>query len=118
MTTLILKGVEYAVLPLEELLQLKHRAGSRLPRLRQSSADGTYAANEALRAIYAAKLAESRRAIGLSQSDLARRAGVRPETINRLENGKHTPDTATLAKIERAVSQAERRFHSKRRANT
>ena len=43
---------------------------------------------------------------GLSQAELARRAGIRPETLNRLERCRTTPDTATIAKIERALEAA------------
>jgi transcriptional regulator with XRE-family HTH domain len=38
---------------------------------------------------------------------LARRAGIRPETLNRIERAKTTPDVATLAKIDRALDAAE-----------
>jgi len=44
---------------------------------------------------------------GLSQAELARRAAIRPETLNRIEKGKTTPDTATIAKIERALEAAD-----------
>jgi len=49
---------------------------------------------------------DSSRGDDLSQPELARRAGLRPETINRLKKGKHSPDTATLAKITRALRAA------------
>ena len=42
-----------------------------------------------------------------TQAELARRAGIRPETLNRIEKGKTTPDTATIAKIERALEAAQ-----------
>jgi transcriptional regulator with XRE-family HTH domain len=37
----------------------------------------------------------------------ARRAAIRPETLNRIEKGKTTPDTATIAKIQRALETAQ-----------
>jgi transcriptional regulator with XRE-family HTH domain len=49
----------------------------------------------------------SRRAAGLTQVELARRAGVRPETLNRIEQGKHSPGIATMQKIEQALAGAE-----------
>jgi ribosome-binding protein aMBF1 (putative translation factor) len=67
---------------------------------------GNYAAVETVRAIYARRLILERESAGLSQSELARRAGLRPETINRLEKAKHSPDTATLAKITKALRAA------------
>jgi transcriptional regulator with XRE-family HTH domain len=68
--------------------------------------NGNYPAVETVRAIYARRLIEEREAAGLSQSELARRSGVRPETINRLEKGRHSPDTATLTKISKALRDA------------
>jgi DNA-binding XRE family transcriptional regulator len=53
------------------------------------------------------KIIKARRLAGLTQADLARRAGIRPETLNRIEKGKVTPDTATIAKIERALESAQ-----------
>jgi transcriptional regulator with XRE-family HTH domain len=41
---------------------------------------------------------------GLSQRELARQAGVRFETLCRIEKGRHTASTATLAKLEEALS--------------
>jgi len=70
------------------------------------SADGTYRAAEAMRAMMARKIIAARTAVGFSQSALARKAGIRVETLNRLEKGKHTPDLATMAKINRALDDA------------
>jgi DNA-binding XRE family transcriptional regulator len=42
----------------------------------------------------------------LTQAELARRAAIRPETLNRIEKGKTTPDTATIAKIGRVLGAA------------
>lgn len=51
----------------------------------------------------ARKIIPARKAVGLSQAGLARKAGIRVETLNRLEKGKHTPDLATMEKINRAL---------------
>jgi DNA-binding XRE family transcriptional regulator len=69
-------------------------------------ANGNYPAAQTIRAVYARKLIQERESAGLSQSELARRAGVRAETINRLEKGKHSPDAATLTKITKALRAA------------
>ena len=45
----------------------------------------------------ARKIIKARRMAGLSQAELARRAAIRPETLNRIEKGKTTPDTATIS---------------------
>lgn len=56
----------------------------------------------------AEKLVRRRQAAGLSQAELARRAGVRPETLNRIERGRTTPDFATVRKLVLAMNAAER----------
>jgi DNA-binding XRE family transcriptional regulator len=59
------------------------------------------------RASLAEKLVRRRRSSGLSQADLARRAGVRPETLNRIERGHTTPDFVTIRKLVVAMNAAE-----------
>jgi DNA-binding XRE family transcriptional regulator len=59
------------------------------------------------RAGLAEKLVRRRQAAGLSQAELARRAGVRPETLNRIERGRTTPDFATIRKLVLAMNAAE-----------
>ncbi len=44
-----------------------------------------------------------RERVGWSQAELARRAGIRVETLNRIETGKHTPSVATIEKIDAAL---------------
>ena len=77
-----------------------------MPRMPVMSPNGTYPAAQAMRAMMARKIIASRKAVGLSQSALARKAGIRVETLNRLEKGKHTPDLATMAKINKALDHA------------
>ncbi|MHC4398973.1 MAG: helix-turn-helix domain-containing protein [Planctomycetota bacterium] len=60
------------------------------------------------RASLAEKLVGRRRASGLSQAELARRAGIRPETLNRIERGRTTPDFRTVRKLVVAMNAAER----------
>jgi DNA-binding XRE family transcriptional regulator len=55
----------------------------------------------------AKKLLERRKASGLSQAELARQAGVRIETLNRIERGKTTPDFTTIRKLVVAMNVAE-----------
>jgi DNA-binding XRE family transcriptional regulator len=59
------------------------------------------------RASLADKLIRRRRVTGLSQAELARRAGIRPETLNRIERGRTTPDFATIRKLAVALRAAE-----------
>lgn len=79
----------------------------RLPPLPNANAEGNYPALEYATAVLARKPIRERRAVGLTQADLARRAGIRPETLNHIERGKATPDIATVQKIARAIEQAQ-----------
>jgi DNA-binding XRE family transcriptional regulator len=61
----------------------------------------------------AEKLLRRRLAARLSQAELARRAGVRAETLNRIERGHTTPDFATIRKLVIAMDAAEQE-HAKK----
>ena len=52
-------------------------------------------------------LCRLRRKAGLSQAQVARRAGIRVETLSRLENGHGNPTVKTVQKILRAFSSRE-----------
>jgi len=107
MQTLTISGKQFALLPMRDFRLLQKRAtAQKLPKLPEPLANGNYPATETIRVIYARKLIQERQAAGLSQAELARRAGLRSETINRLEKGKHSPDTATLNKIAKAFQTA------------
>ena len=49
------------------------------------------------------KVRELRKARGWLQQDLADRAGVSRQTVVNLENGRHVPEVATLAKLAGAL---------------
>ena len=63
---------------------------------------------EYARASLARKLIRDRRRVGLTQIELARRSGIRPETLCRIEKGKSLPGAATFQRIHRALERAER----------
>ena len=69
-------------------------------------ADGNYRATETLRVLLAQKIIRGRDAAGWTQAELAARAGVRQETISRLETGKHAPNVRTVDKIDQALRSA------------
>ncbi|MGD0769795.1 MAG: helix-turn-helix domain-containing protein [Tepidisphaeraceae bacterium] len=77
---------------------------SELPPMPKRLSNGNYPALETLRVSIARDVVISRKAAGLSQAELARRAGIPPETLNRIEKAKVMPDEATVAKIERALA--------------
>ena len=59
------------------------------------------------------KLVRRRVATGLSQAELARRAAIRPETLNRIERGHTTPDFAMIRKLVVAMDAAEQELARK-----
>jgi len=77
-----------------------------MTKARDPDVRGDYPAVEFARASLARRIIKARRQAGLTQAELARRAGVGPETLNRVEKGRTTPDVATIAKIERALDAA------------
>ena len=103
-----LAGRRWAIMPVKDHRRLAAQAGTEdsLPSLPKADAQGNFPAVEYARASLARKIIKARRTAGFSQAELARRAGIRPETLNRIEKGKTTPDTATIAKIQRAIEEA------------
>ncbi len=101
------KGKRMVLLEEAEYLRLKQKADEWEPLLPEPDADGNYPAEEALRVSLARKIIRHRRRVGLSQAELARRVGIRPETMNRIEHGKHTPSVPLVDKIDRALKEAE-----------
>jgi DNA-binding XRE family transcriptional regulator len=77
------------------------------PELPRPDAQGNYPALEALAVLQARDILRARRRLGLGQAELARRAGIRPETLNRIEQGRNKPSIPTMAKIDRALKKAE-----------
>ncbi len=110
--TINIKGERFVIVPeleydrMSELArELADGAGPALPK---PDGKGYMPAVEYARASLARKLIRDRRRVGLTQTELARRAGIRAETLCRIEKGKSTPDTATFNKIHRAIEKAER----------
>jgi len=77
-----------------------------LPPLPVADERGQYPAVETARVIIARQIIRARKAAGWTQVDLASRAGVRQETISRIETGKHSPGLKTMEKIDRALRKA------------
>lgn len=101
---LTLAGRRFVVVPEAEFRRLA-KADRELP-MPSRNARGNYPAAEALQVSIARSILRERRAAGLTQIELARRAGIRAETLNRIENGKHVPSVATIEKIERALAKS------------
>jgi DNA-binding XRE family transcriptional regulator len=110
MTQLLnIAGREYVLVEREEFERLtagpaSPKARVRLPALPVPDSHGNVPAIAYGRALLARRLILARRRAGLTQAQLARRARLRPETINRLERGRHNPDEATYDRIEKALA--------------
>ena len=102
-----LDGIRYVILPetVFELLCERARVDQGNP---SGDEDTATPGLDFDRASLAQKLVRRRRAAGLSQAALARRAGIRPETLNRIERARTTPDFATVRKLVLAMNAADR----------
>lgn len=106
-TNVELDGIRYVMLRETAFEVLCQRAGI-VREDRSAGGDPSAPGAELDRASLAQKLVRRRRAAGFSQAKLARLAGVRPETLNRIERGRTTPDFATIRKLVIAMNAAER----------
>lgn len=107
-----LGGQEYAIVPrvdYERLVALAHVA--QLPPLPASGR--IVPAIEYARASIAREVLRRRTAAGLTQAELADLASVRVETICRLERGRNMASTASVAKLDRALTKAEQKRQRK-----
>lgn len=89
---------------LRALEQVAHEA-QRLP-LPPADEHGNRPALEFVRVSIARDIIRERTALGLTQEQLARLAGIRQETLCRLETGKQAPNVRTIEKIDRALKWA------------
>jgi ribosome-binding protein aMBF1 (putative translation factor) len=86
-----------------------------LPQFPPADIKGNVPALEYMQVSIARNIIKERRALGLSQEQLAKMAGLRQETLSRLESGKHSPTVRTVEKIERALQRAKSRSTNPRR---
>jgi len=98
--TVVLDGKRFVILPEAEY--------QRMAGLPAADSQGNRPAVAAMRAVLARDIVRDRERLGWSQAELARRAGVRVETLNRIETGKRTPSVATIEKIDDALRAGSR----------
>src|SRR6266851_8479662 len=103
---LTIAGKRVVVLEEGDYARLVRKADEWEPALPTPNERGHYPL-EALAVIVGRDILRARRKLGLTQVDLARRAGIRPETLNRIEQGKNKPSVPTIAKIDKALKRAE-----------
>ena len=93
---------KYVAVPEKEYKRLI----GKMPALPPADAKGNRDAVKFAEASIARNIIRRREAAGLSQKELARKAGIRVEVLNRAERGAVVPSTRTLTKIEVALSKA------------
>jgi ribosome-binding protein aMBF1 (putative translation factor) len=103
--TMTIRGKRCVAIEETELRRLERLAGreSPLPPLPPADAKGNRPALEYIQVSIARDIIRERRSLGLSQARLAELAGLRPETLSRLESGKHSPTVRTVEKIDGAL---------------
>jgi DNA-binding XRE family transcriptional regulator len=115
MKTIQLGGKAFVILERERYEELMTRAkASELPSLPEADADGNRPAAEYLRVSIARYTIRERAELGLTQRELAKLAGIRVETLCRLEAAKHVPSVATMEKIDRALRRVRKSRHGKK----
>jgi len=100
-------GDKRVVLDADVYEQLAQKADVWEPPMPERDANGNYPAFEAMAVSLARDILRSRRRLGLTQTELARRARISQQTLDRIERAKSKPDTKVIDRIERALKQAE-----------
>jgi DNA-binding XRE family transcriptional regulator len=107
------KGQRFVLVPAEAWERIA--TGSvMMPEVPIADAEGNMDALEFARATIARGIIRDRVAAGLSQAELARRAGIQPAVLNRIEKAKVVPDNSTMRKIDAVLSPASKRVHGRR----
>ncbi len=100
-------GEQLVMLSAKDYDRLAQMADVWEPPLPAPNEDGNYPI-EAIAVVIAQGILRDRRKLGWSQAELARRAGIRIATLNRIEHGKHSPNESVMQKIDRALKAARR----------
>ena len=117
--TIEIQGKPYVVIERDEYDRLKTLAkAAELPPLPKPDAKGNFPAVDYAKASIARDIIRDRVAAGLNQKQLAKLAGIRVETLCRIETGKFTPSVGTILKIDRVLKAADGRMRKGRRKAT
>ena len=98
---------QIVILAREEFDRLAEKAGI-FPPMPAEDEHGNSDALAFMDAAIARKLIRRRIEAGLTQKALAKLAGVRLETVSRLESAKHQPTRETITRLDAALKQIER----------
>ncbi len=104
-----INGKSMIVLEVAEYQRLLQQADAWEPSLPKPNVAGNFPALESMAVIQARVIIRERRRLGLTQADLARSAGIRIETVHRIETAKNQPNVRTMEKIDKALRRAKQR---------
>lgn len=114
-------GERFVLLPESEYERLCAKAGETvpltdedLPPLPKPDKNGNFPAVEYALISLARDIIRDRRAAGLTQSELARLAGTRQETISRIEGGRYKVSAKLVDRIDQALRKALAKRNRKR----
>ena len=115
--TMMIRGKRCVAIEERELRQLERLAvkESSLPHFPAADTKGNRPALEYIQVSIARDIIKERRSLGLSQLQLAELAGLRQETLSRLESGKHSPTVRTVEKIDQALKRYSKSRAKRRR---
>lgn len=109
------QGKRFVMVPMAEWRRVERLTAKSVmpaesaPPLPKPDQEGHVPALAYIQVSIARDIVRERTALGLSQNALAKLAGIRNETLCRLESGKHSPTVRTVEKIERALQKAAKK---------
>ena len=110
------QGKRFVMVPLMEWRRVERLTAQAaptaktLPALPSPDQEGHVPALAYIQVSIARDIVRERTALRLTQQQLAKLAGIRNETLCRLESGKHSPTVRTVEKIERALQKAAKKL--------
>lgn len=114
-----INGKAYVIVERASYEALKYKnKGAILPAFPPKDKDGYYPAAEAIRVSIARDIISERLDAGLSQKELANLAGIRVETLCRIETGKHSPSVKSIERIEAALASHNAKLKPRKRSMT
>ncbi|MBI2803957.1 MAG: helix-turn-helix domain-containing protein [Planctomycetes bacterium] len=105
---LTIGGKRVVVLEEDDYQRLAQQADVWEPPMPERDADGNYPALEAMAVSLARDILRSRRRLGLSQAELARRAKISRQALDRIERATSKPNTKVIDRIERVLNPVSR----------
>ncbi len=116
-----LAGQPFVIMPLGEYERICGAAGEavrlvdhELPAYPKPDRNGNFPAKEYLRVSMAREIIRRRKQLQLPQTELAKRAGLRPETLSRIESGQHTASHRSIDRLNGVLHMAELATKKKR----